>query len=379
MTREFAVGIVGAAGRGQCFLNTFNHHPNTRLAALCDLDVEGLRASAAEVGVEKVYTSYEEMLDRGGIDIVLIGTPMPLHVPQALAALERDIHVLSEVPAAVSIEEARALVRACRKSNARYMMAENYCYMRPNVLVKAIAEAGLFGDLYFAEGEYIHELKEWNETKRWRRRWQTGINGNTYPTHSLGPVLQWMQERIVSVCCAGSGHHYRDPRGDEYEQEDSIVTLCRTEKGGLVTLRLDMLSERPCNMVYYSLQGTTGSYEAPRGLGDEPAIWLADRGAHHLWMPLKELEEEFLPAYWRHPPDAVLQAGHDGSDHWVIHDFVSAILQDREPAIGIHEAMDMTLPGLVSQQSITRGSIWLPVPDSRTWETGTAPDGGASL
>ena len=35
--------------------------------------------------------------------------------------------------------------------------------------------------------------------------------------------------------------------------------------------------------------------------------------------------------------------------------------------IGIHEVMDMTLPGLVSQESIRRGGEWLPVPDSREW------------
>ena len=47
--------------------------------------------------------------------------------------------------------------------------------------------------------------------------------------------------------------------------------------------------------------------------------------------------------------------------------FVDAILQGEAPPIGIHEAMDMTLPGLVSQRSIVEGGRWLPVPDSRDW------------
>jgi len=36
--------------------------------------------------------------------------------------------------------------------------------------------------------------------------------------------------------------------------------------------------------------------------------------------------------------------------------------------VGIHEAMDMTLPGLCSQDSIGRHGVWVNVPDSRTWE-----------
>jgi len=317
--------------------------------------------------VSKLYTDYGEMLDAGGLDAVVVATPMPLHVPQSVEALRRGISVLCEVPAAVSIEEAHELVKACQQSSARYMMAENYCFTRENMLVREIARAGLFGDMYFAEGEYVHELKGLNETTPWRRKWQTGINGNTYPTHSLGPILQWMQERIVSVCCVGTGHHYTDPRGAYYENEDSTFTLCRTERGGLVKLRLDMLSNRPHNLAYYSLQGTQGCYEAPRGFGDRHKIWLASRHERMEWTALSELEADFLPDVWRNPPRELLEAGHGGGDYLVVNEFVSAVLEGREPAIGIHEAMDMTLPGLVSQQSISQGSVWLDVPDSRTW------------
>jgi carbonic anhydrase/acetyltransferase-like protein (isoleucine patch superfamily) len=62
--------------------------------------------------------------------------------------------------------------------------------------------------------------------------------------------------------------------------------------------------------------------------------------------------------------------GHDGleiGDFFELLDFVDAIEGRRPNPIGIHEALDMTLPGLVSQQSITEGGRWIEVPDSRTW------------
>jgi len=49
------------------------------------------------------------MLDSGEMDAVVVGTPMHFHVPQAIMALERNLHVISEVPAGISIEEARQL------------------------------------------------------------------------------------------------------------------------------------------------------------------------------------------------------------------------------------------------------------------------------
>ena len=52
------------------------------------------------------------------------------------------------------------------------MMAENYTYMQQNVMVREMVRKGLFGKSYYAEGEYIHELKGLNESTVWRRKWQ---------------------------------------------------------------------------------------------------------------------------------------------------------------------------------------------------------------
>jgi predicted dehydrogenase len=309
------------------------------------------------------------MIERSDLDVVVIGTPMHFHAPQAIAALERGIHVLSEVTAGVSVEECQALVAAAKRSRATYMMAENYTYTRPNVLVKALARQGLFGELYYAEGEYLHELKELNEITRWRRRWQTGIDGITYGTHSLGPILQWMQnDRVARVCCEGCGHHYVDPRGDLYENQDSCVMLAKTVCGALVKIRVDMLSERPHAMTNYCLQGTKGCYESARSHGERHRIWLADLCADkNTWLDLDDLEEEYMPEVWRNPPEEAMRAGHGGGDYLQVVDFVRSIIDGTHCPIGIHEAMDMTLPGLVSQASIAAGGAWIDVPDSRTW------------
>lgn len=361
-------GIVGAVGRGSSFVRTLQAHSSASLVAMCDIREDLLRERAAEIEVKLTFTEAEAMFDSGEIDAVILGTPMPLHVPHAILALDRGIHVFSEVPAGVSYEQCRDLVAAVRRSSARYMMAENYCYVRNVVLVKSLVRAGLFGEVYFAEGQYVHELKELNEVTPWRRRWQTGINGNTYCTHSLGPCLQWFHpQRVVAVSCLGSGHHYRDPRGDQYEQEDRILMQCRMSGGGLISLQLDMLSNRPHLMNWHSLQGTEGAVETARAPGEHARVWLKSRHEEGQWHPLDDLAEEFLPAHWLNPPPEALAAGHDGGDYWELDDFIGAIREDRPLEIGIHESMDMTLPGLASQESIVQGGAWVAVPDSRTW------------
>ena len=140
-------GIIGAAGRGNSYVRALLDNPATELVALCDVRQEQVRRNATELEIEHVYTDAEAMLDAQLVDAVVIGTPMQYHAPQAILALDRGIHVLSEVTAGVSLEECRDLVRAARRSSASYMMAENYTYMKGNTLVRQLVQAGLFGEI----------------------------------------------------------------------------------------------------------------------------------------------------------------------------------------------------------------------------------------
>lgn len=144
--------------------------------------------------------------------------------------------------------------------------------------------------------------------------------------------------------------------------------LCRMKSGGLVKIRVDMLSDRPHAMTNYQLQGTDGCYESARASGEHGRIWLRSRCKDaNEWLSLDSLEGEFLPAMWREAGETARKAGHGGGDYFEVMEFVDAALGRRSPPIGIDEAMDMTLPGLLSQQSIAAPGRWVDVPDSRLW------------
>ena len=374
------VGLVGK--RAGSFVAGLESLPEVRVTSVCDPDAAARERLAARAGVAGVgqYADYGDLLDRARPDVVVLGTPMPLHVPQAVAALQRGAHVLSEVTAAVDLEQCRALVRAARAAGraggTRYMMAENYCYRKDVVLIRAMALAGLFGECYFAEGEYLHDVKPLHRlpdgTPTWRSTWQVGKRGCTYGTHSLGPALEFFgpDARVVGVSCTGSGVH----TNPAHVQDDTCLMLCRLNTGGLIKVRLDMMSNRPHAMAYYSLQGTRGAYEASRVPGADPHVWIEESGldpadpaggrSHREWRSLWDYERH-LPEMWREPTEAALRAGHGGGDYFIVRDFVTAIRDGAAPPIDVYRAMDYTVPGLISEQSIAAGGVPLPVPDLR--------------
>jgi predicted dehydrogenase len=296
---------------------------------------------------------------------------MQYHVPHAILALQAGKHVLSEVPAAVSLEECWRLLDAVKASGKTYMMAENYCYIKPNVLIREMARKGLFGELYFGEGEYLHEVRNLHHTpdggRTWRYYWQVGVNGSTYPTHSLGPPMQWLTaadptERIESVVCLGTGRH-TDP---EHPHDDTSLLLCKLKSGKLVKVRVDMMSNRPHLPNYFALQGTHGCYEAARFPGQPGMAWVGESrmGEDRKWRPLTDFEEH-LPELWRNPPEEALRAGHGGGDYFEVRDFVEAALTGAPPPVDIYTALEWTAAGLCSQTSIDNGGVPIKVPDFR--------------
>jgi predicted dehydrogenase len=367
--RILRVGIAGAVRGGGFIAGLRSESHRARLTAVYDPIPEARDEFAKTHEVENVCASYDELLDN--VDLVILASPQQHHTPQAIEALGRGIHVLSEVPAAVSMEQASALVGAVRSSDAKFMMSENYCYTRENLTVRAMARAGEFGDLYYGEGEYLHEMKSWHTKpsgeRTWRYYWQVGRDGVTYPTHSLGPLLQWFDDRIVSVSCVGTGRH-TDP---EHEIQDTTILLARTLGGRLLRVRFDVLSNRPHLMSYYTLQGTEGVYEAARTPEGQSIIHLRGKSKDDSWEPLENYVDRFLPERYSKPPEG---GGHWGSDVWPIRDFIDSIFEDATPPIDIYQSLDMTLPGILSEQSIAQNGAWIHVPNPRYLTAGIGVD-----
>jgi predicted dehydrogenase len=367
---KLRIGVAGAR-RAASFLAGLRAYGDlTTIAAVYEPDDAARTTFASRSGVAAV-DHYDAILDH--VDAVIVASPQQYHVPQAVAALERGVHVLSEVPAAVSLEQARRLLEATRTSNAIYMLAENYCYIRDNLIVTAMARAGTFGEIYFGEGEYLHEMKAWHANPEgqptWRYYWQVGRAGHTYPTHSIGPLLQWFSDRVVAVSCVGSGRH-TDP---EHEIDDTVLVLCRTSQGALLNIRLDLLSNRPHLMDYYSLQGTLGAYESARVAGQGGWVYVEGRSPSVTWEPLESYAEAFLPERYRQPDP---EAGHWGADTWPVRAFVEAVTRGEKPEIDVYAALDMTLPGIASEASFYQGGAWVAVPNPRTMDAGIGPEPG---
>jgi predicted dehydrogenase len=349
------VGIVGW-GRGGGFFRILRHFAHVQVVAACEPRSEPAAAARAS-GIAAVDDDYERFLSRD-LDVVIVATPPALHARQAIQALAAGRHVLSEVPAAHTLDECMELAEAVHRSSRTYMLAENYRFSRTAETVNGMARAGLFGEVYNAVAEYLHESRHLAVGRDGRATWRTTYPLVQYTTHNLGPVLWIMDQHVTRACALDSG----PSRYPDMQRSDVAAALFQTSGGGVVQFRIDGHSPRPHNMPYFAIQGTRGAFEAERGLGDAPKVYVQDASPAGQWQPLADYEQQFLGPEWFDIPTWATEGGHGTAEYFMLSALARSLLDGSPSPIDIHAALNWTVPGICAQESIRLGGAPVDVP-----------------
>lgn len=120
----------------------------TTVEAMASRSEESARATAEQLGVPRVFGSYEAMLASDAIDAVYIPLPNHLHVPWAVKALRAGKHVLCEKPIGLNSGEARQLMEeAARHPELKVMEGFMYRHHPQWVEAKRLADSGELGEV----------------------------------------------------------------------------------------------------------------------------------------------------------------------------------------------------------------------------------------
>ncbi len=357
------VGASGGTSRGLHLARLCETLGHGKIAAIFDIDKAKAENAASEIEGCKGFGTYEEFAE-SGINTVVVGSPIQVHAKQSIESLDRGLNVLCEVVACATMEEAMDLCEAANRSSAKYMFAENYCYLDEVEFAKRLYDSGKLGKAIYGEGEYIHCVRELafdaDGNLTWRGEGWGPYQSGCYCTHSLGPLLYFLDEPVVSVSCQATDDFEVVPGRYRITNHNMLM---KTRSGAVLRVRVDWTSPRPHRASFYCLQGTKGIYEASSGKGDPSGVWFEDQGNLD-WVNVQELMQEYIPDRLNlDVGDVVL--GHGSSEYWMLKDFFASILEDKTPAIDVFKGLDYTVPGILAEESFKRGGEAICVPDFR--------------
>jgi xylose dehydrogenase (NAD/NADP) len=124
------------------------------VAAIASRGIEKAEKAAQELGIERAYGSYEELLQDQDIDAVYIPLPNHLHKEWTLKAAEAGKHVLCEKPLALNAEEAKEMVEKCQSAGVKLAEAFMYRYHPRYERVKEIIQSGEIGTVRGLHGAF---------------------------------------------------------------------------------------------------------------------------------------------------------------------------------------------------------------------------------
>lgn len=161
------VGVVGTGNWARGFWSQGREAEEVQLVACYDLRREASDRFGAEFGCHSV-PSLEEFLRRDDVDAVTIFTPNSGHREPVEAAAAAGKHVFVEKPIANSIEDARAMIAACRSHGVRLMVGHSTRYAPAMRALRGIIESGQLGSIAFAEGNLSHGFGNTVTAEQWR-------------------------------------------------------------------------------------------------------------------------------------------------------------------------------------------------------------------
>jgi predicted dehydrogenase len=362
------MGVVGGN-----FGSAFQWHldPNCKVTAVCDLREDRLEHMVHAYGPATKYRDFREFLKHPELDAVAVFTPVPLHVWMATEAMKVGKHVISAVPAGMSVEELELLLETVKKTGMKYMMAET-SYYRPQVITcRDWARQGKFGTIFYTEAEYHHEgLIAVMFDERGFPTWRYGLPPMHYPTHCVGIVVPITGERLAEVSAIGWGDGHQVLATNQYGNPFWNTTGFFKTSGGNSSRISVFWHTASLGTERGSIYGDRMSYIMERPEGTPDTVLQISKGGKTLvdsnGYPEGEVSSHAYqePTHWESlPPSMRVKTGHGGSHTFLSHEFISAIVEDRWPTVNVYEAIAFTLPGIIAHQSALRGGELLKIKD----------------
>ena len=234
-TAPIKCAVIGLGHIGHAYTRAIQAQQGMAVVAACDIFEKARTAYAKAFPGIPVHASVPEMLERTTCDAALVLTSDPCHAEPFIQCLDAGKHVFVEKPVGNTLEEIRRMVAAIDR-HPQLVAASGHIlrYYPFNAKIKDMAGAGALGDIFYMEGDYIHNLLCQAAPDRFNEalgmNWYLDaekpmVGGGCHPFD----VLRWVADSPV-VAVSSMGNRIAFPA---MKHEDCIVSIYKFASGAV--------------------------------------------------------------------------------------------------------------------------------------------------
>src|SRR5207249_4174939 len=363
--KKVNVAIIGL-GFGAEFIPIYQNHPHANMYAICQRNAERLNKVGDAFGIRTRYAEYEDVLADPKVDFVHINSPIPDHAWMSIEALKAGKHVMCTVPMATTIKECDKICRLVEDTGLRYMMAETVVYSREFLFIKEMYKNGELGKIQHLAASHPQDMDGWPEY------WERMIPMH-YATHVVSPVLGLVNGRAEYVSCFGSGTIREDLQkksGNKFAVESCHIKIKDSDIAAHIWRFLFDTARQYRES--FDVYGTKKSFEWSLVEGEEHIVHTAKKPEPQIAQRVKSPDYAHrLPAEIRQFTTTIQDAahlsfiqgaGHGGSHPHLVNEFLSALVQNRDPWPNTVQSANWTCVGICAHQSALKGGEIVKLP-----------------
>ncbi len=390
--KKVNLAIIGLGARGHGTMrNVIIPMEEYNIVAVCDSYEDRVTRAAEEIKEARGTTpfgttDYREVLALPEVEAVFVSTSWETHTRISIEAMYAGKAVAMEVCGAADLQECYDLVNAYEKTKMPFMMMENCCFGKDELLATSMARNGLLGEIVHCHGAYGHDLREeicgGNVNRHYRLRHYRYRNGDNYPTHDLGPIAKLLNINrgnrmlyLTSIASKAAGlSEYINAKGDAidpavkdltFAQGDIVSTMIKCAGGETITLSLDTTLPRFYSREF-NVRGTKGLYDAPTATvyldGMEEDFDTLKMVRQYLGNS-QDYEQDYLPKIWKDITPEDIEKGHGGMDTLEFHAFYTALTEGKPMPVDVYDAASWMCITVLTERSIAAGGAPQPIPD----------------
>jgi len=364
--KQVNVAMIGL-GFGAEFIPIYQAHPAANVVAICRRNEIEMNRVGDTLGIEKRYTKYADVLADPAVDFVHINSPIPDHAWMSIEALRAGKHVMCTVPMATTVEDCQKVCDVVAETGLRYMMAETVVYSREFLYIKEMYDQGELGTVQYMKASHPQDMDGWPEY------WERMIPMH-YATHVVSPVLGLVDGRAEYVSCFGSGavrDDIREKSGNSFAVESCHIKIVDSDVAAQIWRFLYDTARQYRES--FDVYGTKKSFEWALVEGDQHVLHTAKRPesqiaervsvpdfAHRLPREIQKFTQTIEDAEHL---SFIQGGGHGGSHPHLVHEFISALLEDRDPWPNAVTSANWTCVGICAHDSATNGGQIVRLPE----------------
>lgn len=166
--KKIRVAVVGSGFTGLEHYNALRRLPYVEVAAMSDVNIDSLKEKNSSLLIENIFADYKQMIDTVKPDVIHNCTPNSSHFEINMHAIHKGIHVYSEKPLAITLDEGKKLMIAAGKANVANGVNFNY---RNNPMVQEMRNRVITGDAgrcFLVHGSYLQDWLMLESDYNWR-------------------------------------------------------------------------------------------------------------------------------------------------------------------------------------------------------------------